>query len=186
MKMALYDLYQDLKMNSIIFCYSGPIAQSSIEGVGWTLRRNLEVEEVGNTATLSVFSIFIEQVQNILNYSAEKLGNAEEMESELRVGIVVIGREENQDFYIYCGNRVFNTDIPNLTERIEEVRNLSKDELKAMYKERRRMEPEPGSKGAGLGLIEMARKAGRPLEYSFVDIDEQFSFFCIKVVVGRN
>ncbi len=186
MEMTLYDLYQDLKMKNIIFCYSGPIAQSSIEGVGCTLRRNLEVEEVGNAATLSVFSIFIEQVQNILNYSAERLGSTEEMESELRVGIVVIGKEENDDFYIYCGNRVLNSDIPNLTERIEEIRDLSKDELKALYKERRRMETKVGSKGAGLGLIEMARKAGRPLEYSFVDINDQFSFFCIKVVVGRN
>lgn len=185
MLFSLYDFYHELKANRILFCYSGPIAQSSIEGVGSTLRKNLEVEEAGNMAIFSVFSIFIEQVQNILNYSAEKLGNSEEMDNELRVGIVVIGHEENEDYFIYCGNRIFNADIPKLSEKIDNINGLNKDELKVLYKERRRMDVEPGSKGAGLGLIEIARRAGKPLEYSFKEIDDIFSFFSIRVVVGR-
>ncbi len=186
MEMSLYNLYKELKLQNMIFCYSGPIAQSSIEGVGCTLRKNLEAEEIDNAATLSVFSIFVEQVQNILNYSAEKLGGSGDSDDELRVGTIVIGREDNGDFYIYCGNRIKKADISNLARRLEEIKFLSRDELKSLYKERRRMESGSGSKGGGLGLIEMARKSGKPLEYSFVDIDEQFSFFSIKVVVGRK
>ena len=185
MELKLYDFYQDVKSKKILFCYSGPIAHASIEGVGYTLRRNLEVEAAGNTATQAVFSIFVEQVQNILNYSAEKLGSDAELDDELRVGVVVIGHEDDGSYFIYCGNRVYNNDIPRLENKIESIRHLSKDELKALYKERRRMEPEPGSKGAGLGLIEIARKAGKPLDYSFTKIDNEFSFFSIKVVVGR-
>lgn len=185
MLMNLYDFYQDLKANRILFCYSGPIAQSSIEGVGSSLRKNLEVEEAGNTAKLSVFSIFVEQVQNILNYSAEKLVPSEELDNDLRVGVVSIGHEENGDYFIYCGNRIFNVDIPKLSEKIEYVNSLNKDELKTLYKKRRRMSSEPGSKGAGLGLIEIARRAGKSLEYSFSEIDDVFSFFNIKVIVGR-
>lgn len=183
--LSLYDLYQDMKVRNILFSYSGPIAQSSIEGVGDTLRRNLEFEEAKKTAVYSVFSIFIEQVQNVLNYSAERVNKDEEDENELRVGIVVIGREENDDYYIYCGNRVYNSDIGKIKAHIDSVKNCSKQELKALYKERRRMEPESGSKGAGLGLIEMARKAGKPIDYSFAPITEEFSFFSIKVVVRR-
>jgi len=185
MNLSLYDLYIELKAKQIIFCYSGPIDQSSIEGVGTTLRRNLVIDEAGNTTTISVFSIFVEQVQNILNYSAEKLSEAEKLENELRIGIVVIGREENNDYFVYCGNRVYNNDITRISNQLDMIKKLNKDELKSLYKERRRMEPEPGSKGAGLGLIEMARKSSRPFEYSFVKIDDLFSFFSIKVVVGR-
>jgi len=47
------------------------------------------------------------------------------------------------------------------------------------------MDAHPGSKGAGLGLIEMARKGSEPIEYSFLSIDDNFSFFTISVVVGR-
>lgn len=184
MNLSLYDLYTELESRKILFCYSGPITQTNIEGIGATLRRNLEVEDAGNATILSVFSIFVEHVQNILNYSAEKLGKNED-ENELRVGIVVIGHESGGDYYIYCGNKIYTQDVPKLKSNIENVRNLSKDELNALYRERRKMEIQPSSKGAGLGLIEMARRSSEPLGYSFEQIDDEFSFFSIKVVVRR-
>ena len=186
MELSLYDIYRDLKMKKIIFCYSGPIAQSSIEGIGSTLRRNLAMDDAGHGTVLSVFSIFIEQVQNVLNYSAERLGTQKDQEQEQRIGVVVIGREENDDYVIYCGNQVYNVDIPRMQDQIELVIKLDKDQLKTLYKERRKMAAPPGNKGAGLGLIEMARKSGQPLEYVFIPIDEMVSFFSIKVVVGRS
>lgn len=187
MELNVYDLYQGAKKQKVMLYYCGPIAHSSIEGVAHTLRRNLEYEEAGNLTTQVVFSIFIEQVQNTLNYSAENIrDDMNDCGNELRVGIVVIGYEEEGGYFICCGNRVYNRDIARLTENIEKIRNLNKDELKALYKERRRLKTVPKSKGAGLGLIEMARKASVPLEYAFTQIDEEFSFFTIKVVVGRS
>lgn len=182
---SLHDFYLHLKLERIILCYCGPIAQYSIEGFGKTLRKNLELEDTGNKEALSVFSVFIEQVQNMLNYSSEKLGTTEDLENELRIGIVVIGREEQGNYFVYCGNRVENKDIGRLQDKLDILRSKSKEELKAMYKAHRRKEPEQGSKGAGLGLIEMARKAGRPIEYTFTPIDHTYSFFCMKVVVDR-
>lgn len=185
MDMSLYELYKNLKAKNIMLCYCGAIAQASMEGLGDTLRKNLECEEADNATTLTVFSIFVEQIQNILNYSAEKLSKNEEDELELRIGIVVIGREEAGNYFIYCGNRIFNKDIAKINDHLEHIRNLSKEELKALYKERRRMDRQPGSKGAGLGLIEMARRASEPISYSFEKVNEDLSFFSIKVVVGR-
>ena len=180
----LFELYNNLKNQKIMFCYCGPIGQSSIEGVGNTLKRNLEIDEAGVNTTITIFSVFIEQVQNILNYSAERLGNLAEEDNELRVGVVIIGREESGNYFTYCGNKILNEDIGELEKKIDYVNSLNKDELKLLYKERRRMEPEPGSKGAGLGLIDIARKVGRPLEYKFSKVDDTFSFFSIKTVVG--
>lgn len=184
MNLSLYDLHRELKMKRILFCYSGPMAQASIEGVGSTLRRNLEFEESGKMTQMAVFSTFIEQVQNVLNYSAEKLG-PEDNEEELRVGITVVGHDDSGNYCVYCGNRVYNRDIERISQSIDALRHLTKDELKALYKERRRSQPSDGDKGAGLGLIEMARRALTPLEYSFEPIDEILSFFSIKVVIGR-
>jgi len=184
MKLDLYDFYQQAKGKNVIFYYCGPVAHASIEGVAQTLRKNLEYEEAGNLTAQSVFSVFIEQMQNILNYSAERIPNHETAENELRVGVVVIGHE-NKDYFILCGNRVCNSDIQGLTDKLEQISHMNKEELKALYKERRRMDPAPESKGAGLGLIEMARKGTAPIEYSFLPIDQEFSFFTIRVVVGR-
>lgn len=184
MKLDLYDFYQQAKGKNIIFYYCGPVAHASIEGVAQTLRKNLQYEEAGNLTAQSVFSVFIEQMQNILNYSAERIPNSEAVDNELRVGVVVIGHEKN-GYFILCGNKVCKEDIADLTDKLELIRGMNKEELKALYKERRRMDPDPKSKGAGLGLIEMARKGTEPIEYSFLPIDEDHSFFTIRVVVGR-
>lgn len=186
MELDIYNLYQDLKSKRIMFCYCGPIAHAGIEGIAQTLRMNLEYDGTDNTAKNALFSVFIEQVQNILNYSAERWDCTRvDSENELSFGAVVIGKEKDGDYFIYCGNRIYNKDISLLKSKIDELKDLSKDELKALYKERRKMDPPPGSKGAGLGLVEIARKSGKPIEYSFRDIDAEFSFFTIKVVVGR-
>jgi hypothetical protein len=60
---------------------------------------------------------------------------------------------------------------------------MSKDELKALYKEQLRAEPEEGSKGAGLGFMEIARRASKPIEFDFADIDSTYAFFALKASI---
>lgn len=179
----LYNLYNNIKKEKIIFCYSGPISQSTIEGIGSTLRLDLELEETDMNSSQKMFSVFIEQMQNVLNYSEDKIVNDKDLEKELRIGILVIGQEED-NFYVYCGNKIYNDDIEKIQSRIDEISGLTKEELKEVYKKRRRSEVEDSGKGAGLGLIEMARKSGQPIEYSFKNFDEKFSFFSIKVLIS--
>jgi hypothetical protein len=97
-------------------------------------------------------------------------------------GIVVIGRK-NEMYYVCSGNLVENHDIHKLVQRIEGLVSLDKNELKKLYKEEMKNEVLPGSFGAGLGLIDMARKASMPIDYTIEKLDDEFSFFTIKVLV---
>lgn len=137
MSFDLLNFYEEIKKDGIMFCYSGPISQSTVEGIGETLRINMKLEDAGITTANTVFSIFVEQMHNILNYSAEKIGQDSESRQQLSLGVLVIGREE-KGFYVFCGNRLLNEDVPKLRERIESIRFLDKDELKAIYKQKRR------------------------------------------------
>lgn len=179
----LYNFYKNIKNEKIVFCYSGPISQATIEGIGNTLRLDLKMEEADMNSSQKIFSVFIEQMQNVLNYSEEKIINDKEIEKELRIGVLVIG-QEGDNFYVYCGNKIYNKDIDRVQRKIDEISELNQEQLKELYKKRRKSEPEEGSKGAGLGLIEMARKSGRPIGYSFEKLDGEFSFFSIKVLVA--
>jgi hypothetical protein len=53
----------------------------------------------------------------------------------------------------------------------------------AMYKETLKSEPEEGSKGAGVGFIEIARRASKPIEFDFADVDDRFSFFALEAEI---
>ena len=60
---------------------------------------------------------------------------------------------------------------------------MNKEELRALHKEQLRAAPEEGSKGAGLGIMEIARRASRPIEFDFADVDDYYAFFTLKASV---
>ena len=177
----LYGFKQELNAQGILFCYSGPVSQGLIEEIGEVMKRKMEMQETRLTMIQKVFGIFVEQVQNIMNYSAEG-EPVESGASELRAGIVVIGREE-RGFYILCGNLIENQKKETLLQCLKQVEGKDKTELKMLYKQRLKAGRLEVGKGAGLGLIDVARKASGPLEYRFQEIDERYGFFSSKVTI---
>ncbi len=177
----LHQFYTDLKKEGVMFCFSGPTSQSVVEGIGRTLRMKMELEEAGMATTHRVFSLFVEQMQNIVNYSTEQTPPDNGNGDELRHGIVVVGRNDGK-FYVICGNYVSIPQSKKMIERITYLQGLNKQELKDYYKRMRREEPGPESKGAGLGFIEMFRRVSEPLEYHLAPIDTQTVFFTIKAI----
>lgn len=175
----LYNYKQELEGDGIIFSFSGPMSHEIIEGIGSAIRVKIGEGENGDKqAALKVFAIFVEQVENVINYSVEK----DPIDSEMSFGIVVIGKKDGL-FFISGGNKIENEKVQKLEENLSKLTSMDKDELKAYYKERRRADKEHDSKGAGIGFIEMARKSSRPIEYSFKHIDENHSFFTIKISI---
>ncbi len=135
---------------------------------------------------MAIFSIFIEQIQNVMNYSAERHTEVDKTTDAPRSfpsGVFVIGRAENA-YYTECGNHVRNSEIERISANIDYINSLNKDELKAYYRERRKAENDnPESRGAGLGLIEIARRSTAPLEYEFTRLDDEKSFFSLFATV---
>jgi len=178
----LLSFHKELAGQGIIFCFSGPVSQHVIEGIGQTLRQKMELEDAGMTTIKKVFTIFVEQMQNVVNYSAEKVAEDELPDGDLRVGVLVVGREENR-FYVLCGNKVRKEQSGIIKSRLDMLREMDGEQLKVFYRERRKMGADLSSKGAGLGFIDMARKAGRPIEYDFAPMEDGHTFFSIKVII---
>lgn len=175
----LYDYKQRLQDDGIIFSFSGPMSHEIIEGIGSAIRVKIGEGKNGDRqVALKVFSIFVEQVENVINYSAEK----DHEDSQLSFGIVVIGKKDNH-FFISGGNKIQTAKVDKLKSNLNKLIAMNKDELKIYYKEKRKASKEDDSKGAGIGFIEMARKSTKPIEYSFENIDSQYSFFTIKISI---
>lgn len=177
-------LYEFKKMNDqcgVMLCFSGYLSQELMAGIGETLRSKLKQEE-DNSLVLKVFAIFIEHAQNIIRYSAEQLLLSNNRNEALGGGILIIGKQEGH-YYISCGNAIHNRKVSDLNDQLSKLQKMNKDELKLYYKEQRKKEVPQDSKGAGLGLIELARKSDQPFQFSFDPIDDQFSFFSIKTLL---
>lgn len=171
-----------LDEQGILFSFSGYISEGILYSLGEALRHKMTLEETDVNTVKKVFSVFIEQSQNIIRYSAEKLSGTVGRSVELSSGMVTIGNDDGR-FFIVCCNTVLAEDMPRLRSRLEMLQGMDKDAIKQYYKEQLREAPEETSRGATIGLIEIARRASEPIEFDFDAIDDEKYFFCLKVCI---
>ncbi|KAF0224972.1 MAG: hypothetical protein FD176_781 [Rhodospirillaceae bacterium] len=171
-----------LDERGIVFSFSGYLSEGILYSLGDALRQKMALEDTDVTTIKKVFSVFVEQSQNIIRYSADKVQGNLGKTVELSSGMVTIG-SENGRFFIVCGNIILEDDMEKLRGRLETLRGMGKDEIKAYYKEQLREPPDEGSRGATIGLIEIARRASDPIEFDFDRIDADRHFFCLKVSI---
>ncbi|AWK87087.1 SiaB family protein kinase [Azospirillum thermophilum] len=170
---------RDLDQQGIIFSFSGYLSEGILYSLGEALREKMTLEEADGPTVRRVFSVFVEQMQNIIRYSAEKVTGAAGRPVELSAGMVTIGMEAGKVF-IVCGNAVRDGDVARLKERLDHLRSLDRDGIKTYYREQLREAPDDDSRGATIGLIEIARRASEPIEYDFTPLADERSFFCLK------
>ena len=183
----LYVLRNHLNEKGIVFAYSGYITEQVLTGVGEALKQKLTFEDADTKTIRSVFAIFVEQMQNIIRYSSEQIPApgapaSEHVRNELRYGILTIGQEGN-DYVVHAGNLIRTTDVDRIQDRLRAIRGMSPAELKAAYKDQLRSGSDEYSKGAGIGFIEIARRASKPIEFDFSRVDDQNSFFALKASI---
>lgn len=173
---------QDLDERGIIFSFSGYMSEGILFSLGDAMRQKMALEDTDVTTIKKVFSVFVEQAQNIIRYSAEKVLGGTPRAVELSSGMVTIGMEDGR-FFIVCANTVLSEDAPKLRDRLERLRGMDRDAIKAYYKEQLREAPDENSRGATIGLIEIARRASQPIEYDLEPVDAERSFFVLKVCI---
>ena len=179
-KFDLYELKQTVNSHGVLISFAGPFSHGIIEELGQAVTRYLEAQALTKASLMDVFSVFIEQAQNVRNYATkrEAEGNSD---LEFNSGIVTIGR--NGQHHVVCsGNFLKKCDVEPLAARIDHLRNLDRNDLKILYKQQLRQERQP-EQGGGLGLIDMSRKSALPLEYEIRELDGNYCFFSLCATV---
>ncbi len=178
-EMNILELRNNLNKYGVIMSFTGPFSQGIIEEIGDALRNYLETKNNSRGEIFKVFSVFIEQTQNIKNY-AYSLSNHAEQEKILLSGILNIGLKDDK-YFVSSGNLVKNDNVEELHNKLKKIESYSKKELANVYREKLRETRDNDTGGAGLGLIEMARKASEDICYDFEKIDQDYYFFTLTI-----
>ncbi|MDJ0840839.1 MAG: SiaB family protein kinase [Acidobacteriota bacterium] len=171
----LFENYHTLDNQKILMFYKGAVSQETMVDLGSFLRSSL----CGSKKIRNIFSVFIEMSHNIRHHSLERDQN------QVGVGLFMI--QQTPEFYtLSSGNPVPKERVAEIREKLEHLRSLDKEGLRKLYKERRRSGEDRTTKGAGLGLIEMAKKSDHPLDFEFFDCDPQTTLFRLTVKVSKG
>lgn len=177
----LYHLHTRLRQQGVYLMLDGPLSQGLMENIVDTIRHKMESDGVRLTTIMDVFAVAVELVQNMIRYSAETIPAASQ-QPEFRFGTLIIGYESER-YFILSGNQVTPAQVEPLREHLSLLNRMTKEELKQYYKLQRKKPLLPEDIGAGLGLIEITRKACQPLEFEFQPLDAQTMYFSLKVVI---
>lgn len=163
----------------ILICFNGPISRTLIGEIGIALKDHIASTQLHQSAAMDVFSVYIEMSQNIRHY-ASRMG----YDDFAAAATVVIAETAGGHYSVSAGNIVERLDGEELLTKIRELSLLDKGELKALYKQQLRLPREPGqASGAGLGLIEMARKSSEPLQATLDEAADGKVFFSLRAVI---
>lgn len=173
----LYGLRERFDNEKILLCFNGPISRSLIEEIGNALRNYLKSEQASPASALDVFAVYIELTQNIRHYAMRSEWPAAETAT-----VVVSFREGH--YHISAGNLLRISDGEALLDKVQKLGAMDKAELKTLYKQQLRKPREEGvASGAGLGLIDIARKASAPMVPALKDLENGTGFFSLSVQI---
>jgi hypothetical protein len=84
------------------------------------------------------------------------------------------------------GNVVKTDNGQKLEEKTKRINRSSHEEIKELYKFILNHQRISAKGGGGLGLVDIARKTGNKLEYTFKEYNDKYSFFCLNILVDER
>ena len=164
----LFDFYQVLKEDNMSFVYQGQFDDSITEKLLMLSEFNISNSEEVRKLRKKVSFIMIESFQNIVRHGDKP--KAKGLQAEYPSIFFLSNR--GKAVYVTSINIIGNEHIPELKRKLERVNTLSKEELKELFSKIMMEEAFSDKGGAGLGLIEMARKSGESVDYDFEELSD--------------
>lgn len=177
----VFDFYRKMKINQINLIYEGEVTHQITKAFTALTEENMAKDAEPNGLQMKVFHIIVESLQNISKHAL----TLQEQNIDFKgIGTFLIAKSETS-YFIIAGNLIHNNDKDEIIELINNINILDKDGLKKLHKQQMREGRLSEKGGAGLGLIDIARKSGQPLSYTFKEISKNTSFFILNTQIPR-
>ncbi len=158
-----------VKDSDILMIYKGDFGKDSIMPIIQIIEERIKSDE--DTSNKAFFLILVELLQNVSRHS---------LDSSQKDGIFCVSNDDT-GYAISVGNIVDTDTMNELILRIDELNAMDAEQLKQLYKKTLREGTFSDKGGAGLGLIEIARKSRGKLGYEFDAITGGKYFFTFNV-----
>lgn len=178
----VYDFYVKMKAQEVNLVYEGEITHQITKAFTSLTESKMLKEEEPNSVQKKVFHVMVECLQNISKHADTKSGSENTKDGR---GIFMVSKGDNE-YSVTTGNTIPTHKIAELKEMLENINSLDKIGLKKLYKQQIREGRLSEKGGAGLGFIDIAKKTGRKLNYHFLTIDDENSFFVLTSTISRK
>lgn len=177
----VYSFYKTMKDHQVVLVYEGEVSHQITKAFTSLTETNMELEMESSSTQKKVFHVMVEALQNLSKHADNLDGSAR---SDGR-GIFMLSKNA-VEYNITTGNVLERSKIPKMIETLDKINSLDKEGLKDLYKSQIKEGIISHKGGAGLGFIDIAKKTGNKLHYSFLTINNDYSFFVLMTAISRN
>jgi len=157
---------------NILLAYRGEITTELLDAIYAMMDRQVRGDNSAPEMK-KVFHVLVESLQNVFHHQSGR--------EDDHPGFLI--QMDGDSYKIITGNLITVEEAEILKKRIDEVNSLPKSELREHYQQALSESEFSGKGGAGLGIIEMARKSGNKLNYEFTPVGDDCSFFSLAVTL---
>jgi hypothetical protein len=174
--------YSELNGDDVLIAYKGSVSSELISNVLEVVEARMDDYSEASKIRKKVYNVLVESLQNLYHH-IDVLPPELQKDFDEKFGILVVSRKDEK-YKISTGNFIESKKIDQLKSRIDKINSMNADELKDMYKFILNHQKLSQKGGGGLGLVDIARKTGNPLEYTFYKFNDDYSFFNLDVYIN--
>ncbi len=177
----VYNFYRRMEDEHVILSFKGEFSAELLTSILHIMESKMVELDIAAQMKKRVFNVLVECFQNL--YHHVEASSAEmQLNLEKHGALVMVKYVENK-IVVLTGNYIPNENMTDLKRKLILVNELDEMELRELYQQRL-LNNNVSSKGtAGLGIIDIARKSKNKLGYEFIDVNEDYSFFCLKIII---
>jgi len=177
-KIDIYDYYDKMEEQKIMLSFKGDLSNDLITSIVEVVEEKMDKFQSELKTKKKVINVLVECLQNLYHHNLDKADGAE-------TAIMVCIAKNADGYSVFTGNSIHKSNIGGLKAKLDEISNLSREEIRKLYQAKLADGGFSAKGGGGLGIIDIARKSKSKLEYGFAPIDESNSFFSLNVNINN-
>ena len=178
---SVLSLHDEMASNGFSLVYEGEFSHEVMKMFTSMAERDMDKSNEDKSVKRKVFHVMVECLQNMTKHSDDVDRN-----DGVGNGLFSVGKKDGY-WSVITANKILTEKIEGLKASIDNINGLNKEDLNALYKKQIREGSLSEKGGAGLGLIDIARKTGRQLEYQFLPLEDKTNhFFLLKVRIDSK
>ena len=184
MSFDIENYFADQMDGNIILFYKGNVDSVIINHVLDTVEEKMiEVNEQSKLRK-KVYNVLVESLQNLFHHVDRVPADFEDQTAE-KYGLLAVFKIDS-GYKIITGNFVHADNRERLEEKIKRINRSTNEEIKELYKFILNHQRISAKGGGGLGLVDIARKTGNKLDYTFKLYNDTYSFFYLNILVNEG
>jgi hypothetical protein len=171
------DIRDKMMKERLMFVYRGVVTNDNSVPLLLLLEKEMENSEFGFIGRKRLFMFVLESLQNVSRHS--------DIHDLADMSLVVYSKL-NGGYTVTTGNVISTVHVEDLRKRLDEINHLQTGEIRTVYRQMLSNTEFSSKGGAGLGLIEMAKKTGNKLDYDFLQMDNDNTYFILSKTVDSD